>query len=201
MPTPAACTRFSTFAVYDSVNGIRGHAARAHALVQESGPMRRILRPPRCPPPTPSWWHSTPTGRRLYDDTLAADLAGIHSGSRRGRRVAWGQHVGQLVVAARADDGSTPGRDAAGRHRSGQVPVGVVRRAVPQRASVRGRRRDPVRLGPPPALDSLDYAAAFAEVALLGNAAIAAPDKLATFQYWSLPAGSDQPPGSGSRSR
>src|SRR5215510_12635698 len=31
--------------------------------------------------------------------------------------------------------------------------------------------------------------------ACTGNAAIAAPDKLATFQFWSLPAGSDQPPG------
>jgi hypothetical protein len=49
--------------------------------------------------------------------------------------------------------------------------------------------------GPPPALDSLDYAAAFAEVALLGDAALPAPDKLATFQFWSLPAGSVQPPG------
>jgi membrane-associated phospholipid phosphatase len=49
--------------------------------------------------------------------------------------------------------------------------------------------------GPPPALDSLDYAAAFAEVALLGDAAVPAPDKLATFQFWSLPAGSVQPPG------
>jgi membrane-associated phospholipid phosphatase len=49
--------------------------------------------------------------------------------------------------------------------------------------------------GPPPALDSLDYAAAFAEVALLGDAAIPAPDKLATFQFWSVGAGSDQPAG------
>jgi hypothetical protein len=50
-------------------------------------------------------------------------------------------------------------------------------------------------LGPPPALNSLDYAAAFADVALVGNADIPAPDKLATFQFWSVPAGSDQPPG------
>jgi hypothetical protein len=39
------------------------------------------------------------------------------------------------------------------------------------------------------------YAGAFAEVQVLGNAALAAPDLLATFQFWSLPAGSDQPPG------
>ena len=51
-----------------------------------------------------------------------------------------------------------------------------------------------VAAGPPP-LDSLDYAAAFAEVKLLGNLNIADPAKLALYQYWSLPAGSAQPPG------
>jgi membrane-associated phospholipid phosphatase len=49
--------------------------------------------------------------------------------------------------------------------------------------------------GPPPALGSVPYAAAFAEVALLGNAALPDPALLATFQFWSLPAGSSQPPG------
>ncbi len=47
----------------------------------------------------------------------------------------------------------------------------------------------------PPLLTSLDYAAEFAEVALLGNAAIPDADKLATFQYWSLAAFTNQPPG------
>jgi hypothetical protein len=49
--------------------------------------------------------------------------------------------------------------------------------------------------GPPPALSTLDYAAAFGEVALLGDAAIPADDKAATYQFWSLPAGSAQPAG------
>ena len=47
----------------------------------------------------------------------------------------------------------------------------------------------------PPALSSLDYAAAFAEVTLVGNAAISDADKLATYQYWSLGGGTSQPPG------
>src|SRR6185436_17066720 len=47
----------------------------------------------------------------------------------------------------------------------------------------------------PPALTSLDYAAALAEVKLLGNAAIPDAEKLATFQYWSLGGGTSQPPG------
>src|SRR5262249_19750833 len=47
----------------------------------------------------------------------------------------------------------------------------------------------------PPALDSLSYAAGFAEVKLLGNAAIPDAAKLDTFRFWNLPGGSDQPPG------
>jgi hypothetical protein len=47
----------------------------------------------------------------------------------------------------------------------------------------------------PPSLSSLDYAAAVAEVQLLGNAAIPDPEKLDVFQYWSLAAGTSQPAG------
>jgi membrane-associated phospholipid phosphatase len=56
---------------------------------------------------------------------------------------------------------------------------------------------DPARYvpGPPPALTSTAYAQAFAEAARLGNGTVAAPDLLATYQFWSLPAGSVQPPG------
>ena len=45
------------------------------------------------------------------------------------------------------------------------------------------------------ALPSLDYAAAFASVKLLGDGRIPDAGKLATFQYWSLGAGTSQPPG------
>jgi hypothetical protein len=41
----------------------------------------------------------------------------------------------------------------------------------------------------------LDYAAAFADVKLVGNMAISDQDKLDTFRYWSLGGGTDQPPG------
>jgi hypothetical protein len=47
----------------------------------------------------------------------------------------------------------------------------------------------------PPDLDSLAYAAALAEVKLLGNAAIPDAENLETFQYWALAAGTAQPPG------
>jgi hypothetical protein len=47
----------------------------------------------------------------------------------------------------------------------------------------------------PPALGTLDYAAAFTDVKLLGNAALPDPQKTFIFQYWSLAGGTVQPPG------
>jgi membrane-associated phospholipid phosphatase len=182
-------------AIYDSVNGIRGRAARAPALVPESGPGEADPQAAAVSAAHTVMVALDPDRTTLYDDTLAADLAGIRSGHHRDAGVAWGQHVGELVVAARADDGSTPVESQPAGSGPGKFPSawsGVQYRNVRPFAVGDATR---FVLGPPPALDSLDYAAGFAEVALLGNAAIAAPDKLATFQYWSLPAGSDQPPG------
>src|SRR5262249_32751906 len=47
----------------------------------------------------------------------------------------------------------------------------------------------------PPAFDGLDYAAAFAEVKIVGDAAKPDPGKLDTFRFWSLGNGTSQPPG------
>jgi membrane-associated phospholipid phosphatase len=130
-----------------------------------------------------------------YDAQLAADLARLHPGRPRDLGVSWGRQVAQQVLDSRANDGSRPVESQP----AGSGP-GVFRA---EWSGVQYRNMRPFAVadlggfvpGPPPALDSLDYAAAFAEVALLGNAALPAPDKLATFQFWSLPAGSVQPPG------
>jgi hypothetical protein len=185
-------------AMYDAVNGIHNgnpHSARAHALVTESGPSDADPQAAAVSAAHTVLAALDPARASGYDDAFAADLAGIGSGHHRDVGAAWGQHVGQLVLAARADDGSTPVESQPAGTGPGKFPSawsGVQYRNVRPFAVADATR---FVLGPPPALDSLDYAAAFAEVALLGNAAIPAPDKLATFQYWSLPAGSDQPPG------
>jgi hypothetical protein len=98
-------------------------------------------------------------------------------------------------VAARADDGARPVESQPAGAGPGVFRAewsGVQYRHVRPFAVA-----DPAEFvpGPPPALDSLDYAAAFAEVSIVGNAALPDAAKLATFQYWSLPTGSDQPPG------
>ena len=185
-------------AVYDAVNGILSrdaHPARTPALVPGPGPRDGDVRAAAVSAAHTVLATLDPDRLTLYDATLAADLAGIRPGHRRDAGVAWGRSVGRLVVAARADDGATPVETQPGGTGPGIFPAawsGVQYRNVRPFGVVDDTR---YVLGPPPALASLDYAAAFAEVALLGNAAIPAPDQLATFQFWSLPAGSDQPPG------
>jgi hypothetical protein len=183
---------------YDAVNGIlsrSGHSARAQALVPGPGPRDGDPQAAAVSAAHTVLVALDPGRTTLYDDTLAIDLAAIRADHRREAGVSWGRYVGEQVLAARAGDGSTPVETQPAGTGPGVFPSawsGVQYRNVRPFAVA-----DPSRyvLGPPPPLDSLDYAAAFAEVALLGSAAIPAPDKLATFQYWSLPAGSDQPPG------
>jgi hypothetical protein len=185
-------------AMYDAVNGIvgdHGEPARGSALVPGPGPRDADPLAAAVAAAHAVLVRLDPARAATYDSRLAADLALLRPGHRRDAGVRWGGGVGQRVVAARADDGSTPVESQP----AGSGP-GVFRAewSGTQYRHVRPFAvRDPGAYvpGPPPALASLDYAAAFAEVALLGDAAIPAPDKLATYQYWSVGAGSGQPAG------
>jgi membrane-associated phospholipid phosphatase len=180
-------------AVYDAVNGIS--RTRTPALVPPSGPRGADLQAAAVAAAYTVLSSVDAEREPAYRAQLDADLARLPSPGARKLGETWGRQVGQAVVAARADDGSRPVESQ---------PAGTgpeVFRAAWSGVQYRNVRpfavADPAAHvpGPPPALDSLDYAAAFAEVALLGDARIPAPDKLATFQFWSLPAGSVQPPG------
>jgi hypothetical protein len=181
-------------AMFDAVNGLAARR-RTPALVPGHGPRHADVQAGVVAAAHAVLTALDPDRTGAYDTQLAADLAALRPGRSRDLGVAWGRDVGGRAVASRADDGSRPVESQP----AGTGP-GVFRAAWSgvQYRSVRPFAvADPAayEAGPPPALDSLDYAAAFAEVSLLGNADIAAPDKQATFQYWSLPAGSVQPPG------
>jgi len=186
-------------AIYDAVNGIasrRGSLDRDHALVPPNGA------PPQADPVAAAATAAHAVLSGLYPDMasqfdaqLATDLAGLGRTGPASAGQTWGQYVGQQVLLARANDGSSPNETQPGGTGPGQF-----------RASWSGTQfrnlapfaiADPsVYVSPgPPDLTSLDYAAAFAEVKLLGNAAIPDAGKLATFQFWSLGAGTNQPPG------
>jgi hypothetical protein len=185
-------------AVYDAVNGIvgtRSRPVRAPALVPGPGPRDGDPQAAVVTAAHAVLVRLDPDRAASYDARRDADLAAL--GARPAVRggAAWGARVGERVVAARTGDGAQPVES-----RPGGTGPGVFRApwsGVQYRAVRPFAVADPARYvpAPPPALDSLLYAAAFAEVALLGSAALPEPALSATFTFWSLPAGSDQPPG------
>lgn len=185
-------------AMYDAVNGItggHGEPAREPALVAGPGPRDGDPFAAAVAAAHTVLVAVDPARAATYDAQRAADLGRAGSGHRQVVGAQWGDDVGRRVVRLRADDGSTPVLSQP----AGAGP-GVFRAAWSgvQYGDVRPFAvRDPGGFvpGPPPALESVEYAAAFAEVAVLGDAGVPAPDLLATYQYWSVPAGTAQPPG------
>jgi membrane-associated phospholipid phosphatase len=185
-------------AMYDAVNGLLSRTifAREPALVPPGGaPLFADF-----PAAASAAAHAVlsalyPDQAARFDAQLAADLAALagRPGVNAGR--SWGAAVGAQVVAVRANDGSSPLETQP----AGSGP-GVFRAAW---SGTQYRNLVPFIIAnpadfvgsAPPALDSLAYAAAFAEVKLLGNAAIPDAENLDTFQYWALAAGTAQPPG------
>jgi membrane-associated phospholipid phosphatase len=182
-------------AMYDAVNGLAGAHARTPALVPGPGPRGADEQAAAAAAAAAVFVALDPARAAGYDARLATDLARLPDAPAVASGARWGRWVGESVVAARAGDGSTPVESQP----AGAGP-GVFRAAWAgtQYRNVRPFAvADPARYvpGPPPALDSVPYAAALAEAAVLGNADLPAPDLLATYQFWSLPAGSSQPPG------
>ena len=133
-----------------------------------------------------------PSLAAVYDEQLRNDLAFGHDG-RAGRD--WGARVGAGVRALRTADGSTPNESQAGSDAPGQFRAswsGVQFRNLKPFAIASA---SPYVGSGPPALDSLQYASALAEVKVQGNAAILDDTALATYTFWSLGAGTTQPPG------
>ncbi|TDD30401.1 phosphatase PAP2 family protein [Actinomadura sp. KC06] len=186
-------------AVYDAVNGIavqRDRRDRAHLLRSPDGAPRHADRQAAAVAAAHvvlSRLYPDRTAR--FNEQLAADLAELGDGPGVSAGRTWGQAVGEHVADIRDGDGSRPVETQPGGTGPGVFPLawsGVQYRAmIPFGIADAGRYVAPG----PPALAGLDYAAAFAEVKLAGSARIADPAKLAHYQYWSLPAGSAQPPG------
>lgn len=182
-------------AMYDAVNGLAGEHRRTPALVPGPGPRGADQQAAAAAAAAAVLEGLDPARADAYDARQAADLARLGDSRAVASGARWGRQVGESVVAARAGDGSSPVESQPAGAEPGvfrAVWAGVQYRNVRSFAVA-----DPARYvpGPPPALGSVPYAAAFAEVAVLGNAALPAPDLFATYQFWSLPAGSSQPPG------
>jgi hypothetical protein len=123
-----------------------------------------------------------PSQKASFDAALADTLAGAPDGRAEDRGVAVGRYVAGQILAARADDGSDAPSDyhpigKPGHHQPDPLHPGqgfltpawgqVTTFAVPGAAQFLSP--------PPPALGSVEYAAAFAEVAALGGDGVITP--------------------------
>lgn len=186
--------------MYDAVWGIEGKSgpARGQALVAPVG----------APPSGDVLTAATraahdllgglfPDRLALFDAQLAKDAAAspCDPGGRVAAGNAWGAEVARQILATRTGDAAMLRETQQAGSGPGQFPLTWANTQF--RTLAPFAIADPsVYVGAgPPALTTLDYAAALAEVRVLGNQALADPDKLATFQFWSLGSGTDQPPG------
>jgi len=180
-------------AIYDAVNGVV--PLRGHALVAPTSSARgsRVAAAARAA-------HDVLVGLfpdqiAGYDALLASQLAGVRPGSAATAGAAWGATVGAEVLARRANDGSTPAETQPAGTGPGQFRAAFANAQFRNLAPFAIASATPYISSGPPALTSVDYAAAYAEVQILGSAAIVDPAKLDTFTFWSLGAGTSQPPG------
>ena len=117
-----------------------------------------------------------PGRRPVFAAELAADLAGIDA-DRAAQGVAVGAEVARQILASRADDGAaaiktyTPPNQDPGQWQPTPpdfLPAGAVHTSDVTPYAVRSSEQ--FRPGPPPALTSPEYAAAFNEAKALGRA-------------------------------
>jgi hypothetical protein len=117
-----------------------------------------------------------PARRAAFDAALAEDLAGIDP-DRAGQGVGIGKEVARQILALRADDGASvvttyePAADApAGQwHPTAPDFSPAAAAHVPAMTPFAVESGSQFRPGPPPALDSAEYAAAFNEAKEIGR--------------------------------
>jgi hypothetical protein len=211
-----AWTALAMTSVADTGTGDAG-AARTYAMIDAAmyDAVNALLPPPRreawaIVPPRPSAKgdpavaaataaHDVlaalyPQHGDRFDAVLDATMDSAPSPGSARHGAAWGRVVAAGVLAARTDDGSSgsdvqPPSTAAGQFDQpwNTQPRHLAPFVISDPAGYVGS-------GPPP-LDSPAYAAAFAVVKELGDASNPVPGADATFRFWSLGTGTEQPPG------
>ncbi|HJT80362.1 MAG TPA: vanadium-dependent haloperoxidase [Chthoniobacterales bacterium] len=194
-------------AMYDAVNGIesrhKGKDNRASALVSPNGaPSDGDIYAAAVAAAHAVLVGVYPDRSPIYDMQRDNDLAALGSNNRVAKGEAWGANVGAQVVAARANDGSSPPEppqppgSGKGQFR-GNFNNPQYRNMQPF-----GIANSLVYKGPGPAdLMSLDYAVAFYVTKTLGNklpttdTPEANAHRDATFKFWALGNNTAQPPG------
>ncbi len=187
-------------AVYDAVNGIVGKYTPY--FVTESAPPGARPEAAAVQAAYTALKALFPAQTATFDAQLAESLANIPGGDNslsilRGR--AWGEHVANLILAWRATDGfstppppyfgdtNTPGiwrSIATGTNADGTLPAVFPQMAVLVPFAMTSHSQ--FRAGPPPALDSAQYAADVNEVKAIGrfDSAIRTPEQTQLALLW-----------------
>ncbi|MDX6232100.1 MAG: hypothetical protein QOH68_1075 [Nocardioidaceae bacterium] len=183
-------------AVFDAVNGLqRPSDRRTHAIVAPTSGLSGDAARAAAGAAHDVLASLYPGRTAIFDDHLASDMSAADSPGQASKGRAWGGRVASAVLAARADDGSSPNESQDG----GSGP-GVFRERW---SGTQFRHLAPFAIekpsqyltGGPPALTSAAYAAAWNEVRGVGDAAIPDSAALATYRFWAFGGGTSQPAG------
>jgi hypothetical protein len=198
--SPFVMTRVAAIvqvAVFDAVNGIERRYTPVHVEpAADPGASRGAAAVLAAYTTLVSLY---PTQKTLFDSQLSASLASISSGGAAEKSVsilrgaAWGQTVGNAVLAWRSTDGFNPppppflGGTAPGQWRP--TPPAFLPGAGPQFATMKPwviQSPDQFRPAGPPALTSARYTADFDEVKAIGSigSALRTADQTLLAQFW-----------------
>ncbi|MEJ0019610.1 MAG: Ig-like domain-containing protein [Acetobacteraceae bacterium] len=146
-----------------------------------------------------------PSRKALYDAALATSLTGIADGAEKTAGLALGSFIADTILAIRASDGSSDFVTIEGGEDPGdwEPTAPMFLQAIdPQWGSVTPfaiASSDALvqEIGPPPALDSAEWAAALNQVESLGSATSSTrtADQSQIAQFWSGGTGTPTPPG------
>ena len=180
-------------AMFDAVNAIDRSYEQYHARVHASRGASQEAAAAQAAHDTLTALY--PSRSAEYDAALAQDLAGIPPGRAR-QGVAIGQEVARQTLALRANDGAadietyTPPSTAPGQWRPTPPDFTPATSAhVPSVTPYAVQSSTQFRPGPPPALTSPEYAAAFNESKALGSVSstVRTPDQTQVAMLWRLP--------------
>jgi PAP2 superfamily len=187
--------------IYDAVNGI----ARTHDpyLVPSVAPRSASRAAAASAAAHRALVNLFPASRPTFDALHAAILAGIPDGPRKRVGIIWGEFVGNVILAARAHDGSDAVVPPPGGSGPGvwiPTPPAFLPYLLPQWGFVRPfamNSSSQFRPPGPPSLDSQRYAADYEEVKQLGAAvgSTRTPDQTEIALFWADGAGTETPPG------
>jgi len=187
--------------IYDAVNGI----ARTHEryLVPSVAPATASRSAAASAAAHRALVNLFPASRSSFDALHAAILAGIPDGPHKRAGIVWGEFVGNVILAARAHDGSNAIVPPPGGSGPGvwiPTPPAFLPYLLPQWGFVFPfgmNNSSQFRPPGPPSLDSQQYAADYEEVKQLGPVvgSTRTADQTEIALFWADGAGTETPPG------